>query len=358
MREVRFSSITDAIEELNRADGILSSMSGLIQDAWLYGDEGLTEYGKARAALLVSQLENAQNRAEEYLELTKRIEENQDTYASDTAYQEALFEASQNYYSTLSDAASLENAIMDLMRQAKEEEVSGWKDIISARKEALQAKKSYYDYDRNLKEKNKNIDSLRAELAALNDINTAQAKARKAKLEAQLAQAEEELETARTEHEYSISMDALDDYAKTLEEALDESTQTVEETLESQKKVIEEAKELYRTSTDAVEETMQKVTDFYRLAGERMDTFLANLPESDLSPNLVRLPDTAGALEAIPSSGRESVEIVNHYDALLRVDGSVDRDALPGLQDILEKSYQYTTQKQYADLKKIGYALH
>lgn len=89
-----------------------------------------------------------------------------------------------------------------------------------------------------------------------------------------------------------------------------------------------------------------------------MDTFLANLPESDLSPNLVRLPDTAGALEAIPSSGRESVEIVNHYDALLRVDGSVDRDALPGLQDILEKSYQYTTQKQYADLKKIGYALH
>ena len=358
LREVRFSSITDAIEELNRADGILSSMSGLIQDAWLYGDEGLTEYGKARAALLVSQLENAQNRAEEYLELTKRIEENQDTYASDTAYQEALFEASQNYYSTLSDAASLENAIMDLMRQAKEEEVSGWKDIISARKEALQAKKSYYDYDRNLKEKNKNIDSLRAELAALNDINTAQAKARKAKLEAQLAQAEEELETARTEHEYSISMDALDDYAKTLEEALDESTQTVEETLESQKKVIEEAKELYRTSTDAVEETMQKVTDFYRLAGERMDTFLANLPESDLSPNLVRLPDTAGALEAIPSSGRESVEIVNHYDALLRVDGSVDRDALPGLQDILEKSYQYTTQKQYADLKKIGYALH
>ncbi len=358
LREVRFSSITDAIEELNRADGILSSMSGLIQDAWLYGDEGLTEYGKSKAALLVSQLENAQNRAEEYLELTKRIEENQDTYASDTAYQEALSEASQNYYSTLSDAASLENAIMDLMRQAKEEEVSGWKDIISARKEALQAKKSYYDYDRNLKEKNKNIDSLRAELAALNDINTAQAKARKAKLEAQLAQAEEELETARTEHEYSISMDALDDYAKTLAEALDESTQTVEETLESQKKVIEEAKELYRTSTDAVEETMQKVTDFYRLAGERMDTFLANLPESDLSPNLVRLPDTAGALEAIPSSGRESVEIVNHYDALLRVDGSVDRDALPGLQDILEKSYQYTTQKQYADLKKIGYALH
>ncbi len=358
LREVRFSGITDAVEELNRADAVLSSMSGLIQDAWLYGDDGLTEYGKAKAALLVSQLENAQNKAEEYLELTKRINENQDTYASDTAYREALAEASRNYYDALSDAASVENAIMDLMRQAKEEEVSGWKDIISARKEALQAKKSYYDYDRSLKEKNKNIDSLRAELAALNDISTAQAKAKRASLEAQLAQAEEERETARTEHAYSISMDALDDYAKTLEEALDTSTQTVQETLESQKKVIEEAKELYRTSTDAVEQTMQKVTDFYRLAGERMDVFLANLPESDVTPNLASFPDTAGALETIPSSDRESVEIVNHYDALLRVDGNVDRDALPGLQEILEKSYQYTTQKQYADLKKIGYSLH
>ena len=358
LREVRFSGITDAIEELNRADGVLSSMSGLIQDAWLYDGDGLSEYGTAKAALLVSQLENAQNKAEEYLELTKKIQENRDTYASDTAYQEALAEASQNYYDTLSDAASLENAIVDLMRQAQEEEVSGWKDIISARKEALQAKKSYYDYDRSLKEKNKNIDSLRAELAALNEIDTAQAKARKAKLEADLAQAEEDRENARMEHEYSISMDALDDYAKTLEEALDDSTKTVQETLESQKEVIEEAKELYRTSTDAVEETMQKVTDFYRLAGERMDTFLTSLPDAGISPALRSLPDSAGTLDRLPSSGQESVGIVNHYDALLRVDGNVDRDALPGLQEILEKSYRYTTQKQYGDLKKIGYALH
>ena len=357
LREVRFSGITDAIGELNRADGILSSMSGLIQDAWLYDGGGLSEYGKARAALLVSQLENAQNKAEEYLELTKRIGESRDTYASDTAWQEALSEASQNYYSTLSDAASTENAIMDLMRQAKEEEVTGWKDIIAARKEALQAKKSYYDYDRNLKEKNRNIDALRAELAALNDIGTAQAKARRAKLEAELAQAEEERETARTEHEFSISTGALDDYAKTLEEALAESTGSVQETLEYQQKVIEEAKELYRTSTDAVEETMQKVTDFYRLAGERMDTFLSSLPETDIAAADIRLPETAGALEGIPSSEREAVEINIHYDSMLNIEGNVDKDALPELQGILEKSYDYTTKRLYSELRKTGYGM-
>ncbi|MDE6406452.1 MAG: hypothetical protein K2M20_12470, partial [Lachnospiraceae bacterium] len=74
--------------------------------------------------------------------------------------------------------------------------------------------------------------------------------------------------------------------------------------------------------------------------------------------NLNPLPDPAATLAGLPSSDRESVEIVNHYDALLRVDGNVDKDTLPGLQEILEKSYHYTTQKQYADLKKIGYSLH
>ncbi len=87
-------------------------------------------------------------------------------------------------------------------------------------------------------------------------------------------------------------------------------------------------------------------------------SFLASLPDAGISPALRSLPDSAGTLDRLPSSGQESVEIVNHYDALLRVDGNVDKDALPGLQEILEKSYRYTTQKQYGDLKKIGYALH
>ena len=185
----------------------------------------------------------------------------------------------------------------------------------------------------------------------------AQAKAKRASLEAQLAQAEEERETARTEHAYSISMDALDDYAKTLEEALDTSTQTVQETLESQKKVIEEAKELYRTSTDAVEQTMQKVTDFYRLAGERMDVFLANLPESDVTPNLASFPDTAGALETYQINNVQPMEINLHYDSLLNVEGNVDKDALPGLQNILEKSYDYTAKRLYSELRKTGYGM-
>ena len=43
--------------------------------------------------------------------------------------------------------------------------------IISKRKEALDKKKSYYEYDKKIKSQNKDINSLKAQLAALEGVN-------------------------------------------------------------------------------------------------------------------------------------------------------------------------------------------
>lgn len=415
LREVRFSNITDALEELTRASNILSSMSGLIQDTWLYEGDGLSEYGKSKVALLVSQLENAQGAANEYLELINRIQENEDTYASDKAYQDALAEATQNYYDSLSNAADIENTIVDIMKKAQEEEVSNLSEIIKQRQECLRQKKAYYDYDKTIKDKNKNIESLKAELAALNEVTTAEAKARKAKLEAQLKEAEDDLADTKIEHEYDLQMGALDDWAKKLEESLDDSNKSVQESLESQKKIIEEAEELYRTSTDSVNETMDKIVKFYSGMGMSIDGIDltpkgGNISGADVSfglstnvgnsgsnmstqalidtlvdesgkiqtamgaliplevpvvddemfqmmsyriaPELKSLADSMQRLENYQVNNNCPVEINVHYDALLNVEGNVDKDALPDLKTILEKSYDYNTKRLYNDVRK------
>lgn len=49
-----------------------------------------------------------------------------------------------------------------------------------------------------------------------------------------------------------------------------------------------------------------------------------------------------------------NITVTNHYDSLLTVEGNVDRDALPGLQEILEKSYQYTSKQIVKDARKVG----
>lgn len=52
-----------------------------------------------------------------------------------------------------------------------------------------------------------------------------------------------------------------------------------------------------------------------------------------------------------------NVMVTNHYDSLLTVEGNVDRDALPGLQKILEKSYTYTTKKLADEYGKLGHKI-
>lgn len=54
-------------------------------------------------------------------------------------------------------------------------------------------------------------------------------------------------------------------------------------------------------------------------------------------------------------SNAGNVTVTNHYDSLLTVEGNVDKDALPGLQDILEKSYKYTSNKIARDYEKMGH---
>lgn len=53
-------------------------------------------------------------------------------------------------------------------------------------------------------------------------------------------------------------------------------------------------------------------------------------------------------------NGMGNVTVENHYDSLLRVDGNVDKDALPGLEEIIKKSYDYTSKHIAKELGKLG----
>lgn len=80
---------------------------------------------------------------------------------------------------------------------------------------------------------------------------------------------------------------------------------------------------------------------------------------SDLTKNLFTLgANTNTIMKSISNPGvgktNQSMVVNNHYDSLLTVNGSVDKDALPGLQELLERSYDYTMQQAYKDAGKIG----
>ena len=84
----------------------------------------------------------------------------------------------------------------------------------------------------------------------------------------------------------------------------------------------------------------------------------AVLPHN-LSENMFTLSSNTHAIMnnlAKSSAGGNGGDVVinNNYDALLHVEGNVDKDALPGLKNLLEQSYQYTSRKMYQDAGLMG----
>ncbi len=282
LRQIRFENITDAISELETASGILSSITSLIKDDWLFEADGeLSEYGQAKAALLMSELENAQAKANEYLNLYNEIQQNEDTYASKKAYMADLNEAAQNYYDTLNSTATLESSIIELMKRNAEEELNSLKKLIEARKKALQKKKEYYDYDKTIKNAQKEIDSIKAQIEALESLTgatDAATKAKLAQLKAELAEKEDALKQTKEEHTINMQTEALDEFANTLADALDNSTKSVEEIMREEKDLMAKAAEIYKETGDNLGETVEKLTAFYKGMGIAIDG-------TDLTPN-------------------------------------------------------------------------
>lgn len=84
----------------------------------------------------------------------------------------------------------------------------------------------------------------------------------------------------------------------------------------------------------------------------------AVLPHN-LSENMFTLSSNTHAImnnlaKSSASGNAGDVVINNNYDALLHVEGNVDKDALPGLKNLLEQSYQYTSRKMYQDAGLMG----
>ena len=72
----------------------------------------------------------------------------------------------------------------------------------------------------------------------------------------------------------------------------------------------------------------------------------------------IAVPDfsdvTASVVSQLEGKGIGNVTVENHYDSLLTVEGNVDKAALPGLEDILKRSYEYTTKQMIKEARKVG----
>ena len=137
-------------------------------------------------------------------------------------YNQKLKDVDANIKSTTANIYSSRNSILDLIKSQSQAELDVLNKVIDKRKEALSAKKNYYDYDKTLNNKTKDIEVLERQIAALEGSTSAEDKARKARLQEQLDSAKEELNDTIVDHAYSLQTDSLDKLSTDLSEDLDE----------------------------------------------------------------------------------------------------------------------------------------
>lgn len=409
--DVLWRSYDRAHDSCERYADVLSGVKDLIDDDMYFDKDGnLTDYGVSQIANLVGEYENARKEVQNY---SNDIANLNDLYSkgyyTQEEYNEKLTELQKGLTDSASDMKSAMNEIMDMYKDMAQSELDNLFKIIDARNKALSAKKEYYDYDKTISSKTKDIRSLQAQIAALEGVETAEAKAQRAKLQADLSDAQDDLNDTITDHMFDLSQDSLDDMKDVLQDAFDDKWDNISGNLEEISNLMAAANALTASSTATINDTLNELLKYYGIdpvstgvkstvgyasgtkrVGKDQDAWVNELGTelmvspsdsalyvgmkrdtgvlpADLTQNMFEwgalnpsdyLGDTIAAMQRVLNSGEKTAQFgsVNnvHYDSLLNVEGDITKDVFPGVQRMCEEAYKYTTKQIVRDARKGG----
>lgn len=213
-----------AAEKVDRFRDKLDGLKSLISDDMKVDKNTglLTESGALAITLDVDDINASTENLKTYIKERQQIinDYNAGKFGEDE-YSQKLKEVDDNIKSTTVNINSYRNSILDLIKSQSQAELDVLNKVIDKRKEALKAKKDYYDYDKTLKDQTKDIQLLERQIAALEGSTNAEDKARKARLQEQLSDAKEDLNDTIVDHAYSLQTDSLDKLSTDLSEDLD-----------------------------------------------------------------------------------------------------------------------------------------
>ena len=272
----------------------------------------------------------------------------------------------------------------------------------------MRAKKAYYDYDKTIKGKTKDIQSLQSQIAALNGIVDAESKAKKARLEADLAEAKDDLNDTIINHSFELSMDALDELKKILQDEFDEKWETIYQDFDQLKELMAASNELTSAQTHAIQSALNKLFSFYGIdpsstdlsafgnytgyaSGTRsVDRDKVAWTQEDGKEIIIRKSDGAiltplsrgdsvipndlsnklfewgnyypqefanqliSKLPIAPKVQSQQNDFSVHLGSMVNIEGNVVEEELPKLKNIIDMAYKHTISEIAKDARKNG----
>lgn len=401
-----------AIDKADKFISKLNSIDDLISDDMKYDYETgeLTEFGALSIALNAKELDSQIANIKQYAQKRKQIN---DDFANgkygEQKYDELMAENDSSMQSAIKNASNYRDAIVKIITSQAQAVQDALFKVMDARKKALQKKKEYFDYDKQLKNKTSEIQLLDQQIAALDGLTDAESKAMKAKLEAQRKEKQEDLDDTVRDHVYDLQIDGLDDLKDQLSEDFEKWSKELASNLDKTTEVINKAVNSVGNNTAQVMDALAQVLKAYGVEPsdvltnsdlKKLDGYASGtkrvggvprlamtnekgreilvtkkgiltpvLPTdgvvpSDMTSTLMQMAMDYKGFE-MPEVIMPNIEIVNkgesdggnvynHYDSLLTVQGDVTKDALPDLKTILKQASEYTQNDIRKNRRRFG----
>lgn len=291
--EVRWKPFFDGQEALNDLIKQTDDLRGLLDDeAFFDKNGGMTIEGIANIALISQGMNAAKQQIKNYEEALKKLDEDlKNGNISTEEYKEQQKEFMDGISNSVGVVEDYRDSIVDLYKKQLEAENDMAQKSIDKFSELLDIKKKNAEYSKNLRKQTKDINVLKAQIAALDSVNNEAAKAEKKRLEAQLADAESQLEDTRKDHEYDVRKNGYEGLSDDLNKELEETLYDITHNAEKQEQVISQM--------------LDRVVGNYQQAYDKIQQIINNtgfVPNKDFSNNIGNLGTSGGAQNQVDQS--------------------------------------------------------
>lgn len=239
--ELRF---TEPLEELmdgyDRTMKTADSLRKLMDDDTFLDESGaLTENGLANLALLMQSYNTAKQKVSDYQEAVRKLD---DAYAngilSQSQYEESLNDLLKDIQNSVGDVEDYKNDILDLYKDQIKAEVDYMQEYIDKRQEMRKKEEDYYEFSEKMRSKSKDVNQLKAQIAALQGTNNLSAQAELKRLNQELAERQSDLDEARRDHRNDMIDQGYDTLSDKLDDALDNTLSEIATNAQKQEQVI------------------------------------------------------------------------------------------------------------------------
>lgn len=387
--DIYYRGFERAIKAAQNLQNSLTTISSLIDEDAMFDDDGnLTDYGTAAIATNIANVRSEKDELKDLLAERAKMAEHRDEY-SDTEWADAIQKSDQDIADAVKSIKSAEDSVTTILKNNAKQKLDSINKTIDAYKTAISTQKSYYEYDKQLKSSNKEIQILRSQIKALNGVADAASKSKKARLEAELQEKQDALDDTVKDHIYNLQIDGLDklstqlndDYEKYCKE-LSSSVDKIEETFTSLSGTItKEGQNIDSTITTILGHygvkpsdlglTDSKVTGYAQgglvksvhkngddglaslAVGEEVATVdVVNLANKVRQDKVLNALANGHTLNGMTMDGIGTTEIaINFGEAIgnLNIPNGVSDEEL---QRIIKESYKYTSQQVARDVAK------